>query len=46
MPKEDEIIPFLDVLLVIWKDGSLGHNVYRKQTQTDRYLHYNLFRQS
>ena len=42
MQKEDKTIPFLDVLL-IQKDGSLGHRVYRKPTHTDRYLHYNSF---
>ena len=43
MQKEDKTIPFLDVLLVIQEDGSLGHKVYRKLTQMDRYQHYNSF---
>ena len=43
MQKEDKTIPFLDVLLVIQEDGSLGHKVYGKPTHTDRYLHYNSF---
>ena len=44
MQKEDKIIPFLDVLLVIQEDGLLGHKVYRKPTHTDStYLHYNSF---
>ena len=46
MQKEDKTIPFLDVMLVIQEDGSLGHKVYRKPTHTDRYLHYNLFHHS
>ena len=31
MQKEDKTIPFLDALLIIQEDGSLGHKVYRKQ---------------
>jgi hypothetical protein len=41
--KDDETIPFLDVLFTIHDDGSLRHKVYRKPTHTDRYLHYNSF---
>ena len=40
---ENKTILFLDVLLVIQEDGSLGHKVYRKPTHTDRYLHYKSF---
>ena len=43
MQKEDKTIPFLDVLLIIQEDESLGHRVYRKPTHTDRYLHCNSF---
>jgi hypothetical protein len=41
--KDDKAIQFLDVLFTIHDDGSLEHNVYRKTTHTDRYLHYNSF---
>jgi hypothetical protein len=41
--KDDKTIPFLDVLFTIQEDGSLGHQVYRKPTHTDRYLNYNSF---
>ena len=43
MQKEDKSIPFLDVLLILQEDESLGHKVYRKPTHTDRYLHSNSF---
>ena len=43
LQKDDKTIPFLDVLLSIKEDGSLGHKVYRKPTHTDRYLNYNSF---
>ncbi len=36
--KDDKTIPFLDVLFTVREDGSLGHNVYRRPTHTDRYL--------
>ena len=39
MEKEkDQRIPFLDVMVNKRIDGSLGHEVYRKPTHTDRYL--------
>ena len=37
--EEDNHIPFLDVLITKRNDGTLGHQVYRKKTHTDRYLH-------
>ena len=40
MQKEDKTIPFLDLLLILQEDVSLGHKMYRKPTHTDRYLHY------
>ena len=37
--EEDNKIPFLDVLITKKNGGVLGHQVYRKKTHTDRYLH-------
>ncbi|XP_020298905.1 uncharacterized protein LOC109863122, partial [Pseudomyrmex gracilis] len=32
-------LPFVDVLVTRKPDGSLGHQIYRKSTHTNRYLH-------
>ena len=37
--EENSKIPFLDVLMSRKEDGTLGHQVYRKKTHTDSYLH-------
>ena len=37
--EQNNQIPFLDVLVKRNEDGTLGHQVYRKPTHTDRYLH-------
>jgi hypothetical protein len=37
--EQDRTLPFLDVLVSIRLDGTLGHRVYRKMTRTDLYLH-------
>ena len=37
--EEENQIPFLDVLITKRIGGTLGHQVYRKKTHTDRYLH-------
>jgi hypothetical protein len=37
--EEDNNIPFLDVLIHMKQDGHLGHQVYRKKTHTESYLH-------
>jgi hypothetical protein len=34
-------LPFLDVLVMKKEDGTLGHKVFRKTTQTNRYLNAN-----
>ena len=36
--EQNNQIPFLDVLVKKNEDGTLGHQVYRKPTHTDRYL--------
>ncbi|XP_076397942.1 uncharacterized protein LOC143266273 [Megachile rotundata] len=35
----DRSLPFLDTLITRKADGTLGHQVYRKPTHTNRYLH-------
>ena len=37
--QENNLLPFLDVLITRKNDGSLTHQVYRKKTHTDKYLH-------
>ena len=37
--EENGSIPFLDVLLTRKEDGTLGHEVFRKKTHMDSYLH-------
>lgn len=37
---ENRSLPFLDTLITRKADGSLGHQVYRKPTHTNRYLCY------
>ncbi|XP_011860821.1 PREDICTED: uncharacterized protein LOC105557975 [Vollenhovia emeryi] len=39
--EQDSQIPFLDVMVRRNENGTLSHNVYRKPTHTDRYLHAN-----
>ena len=41
--QDEYLTKLLTALLVIQKDGSLGHKVFRKPTDTVRYLHYNSF---
>ena len=44
--KEDDSMPFLDILVTPQEDGTLTSKVYRKPTHTDQYLqwdsHHNL----
>lgn len=37
--EEKKSLPFLDILISRKKDNSITHNVYRKKTQIDQYLH-------
>ena len=37
--EENGSIPFLDILISKRNDGTLSHQVHRKKTHTDRYLH-------
>jgi hypothetical protein len=41
--EENGKIPFLDVLISRKEDGTLGHQVYRKKTHIDSYLHANSY---
>ena len=41
--KQNNSIPFLDVLVTKSPSGKPAHQVYRKPTHTDRYLHYRSF---
>ena len=34
-------LPFLDVLISMKEDGSIAHQVFRKKTHTEKYLHAN-----
>ena len=38
--REDELMPFLDILIIPNEDGSLSTTVYRKPTHTDLYLQW------
>ena len=40
--EQNAILPFLYVLVEKKMDGTLGHTVYRKTTNTDVYLHVDL----
>jgi hypothetical protein len=40
--EQNGTLPFLDVLVKKKTDGTLGHTVYRKTTNTDIYLHKDL----
>ncbi|XP_030834545.1 uncharacterized protein LOC115921322 [Strongylocentrotus purpuratus] len=41
--EQNNSIPFLDVLVTKSPSGKPAHQVYRKPTHTDRYLHYRSF---
>jgi len=38
---ENKKLPFLDTMIEIKDDFSLGLSIYRKKTHTDKYLHFN-----
>lgn len=39
--EDNNILPFLDILISRNHDGSISHQVYRKKTRTEKYLHAN-----
>ncbi|OXA38612.1 hypothetical protein Fcan01_26646 [Folsomia candida] len=41
--EQNDSLPFLDVMVYKKENGIMGHRVYRKNTHTNQYLHYNSF---